>query len=284
VGYQIVDSVEVLPWSTHGLAAAPANSSRPPLSRPESKRCASASRVKGRLAGRWQSFLLRRPRDLDGSGCTRDTSRFAQARGHGLQGRHGHRRAFPRGEVLDCRTHEGLQIRIFRKLRQHARRRAQFCLVAGRRPRDNPSFTHRRSLRSRPVIFWTAPGMASLPASSTDLQRGTIHWPKACRSVLSSGAQGRLAGHPLSPSRSCVRAALPSSRAAGPRAPGAALLGSSCAGNPSSWAWASILSSSYLPRRAPHRCPPRRNVGALGGKLLSNAQASRPPPCSCEAF
>ena len=157
-------------------------------------------------------------------------------------------------------------------------------LVAGRRPRDNPSFTHRRSLRSRPVIFWTTPGMASLPASSTDLQRGTIHWPKACRSVLSSGAQGRLAGHPLSPSRSCVRAALPSSRAAGPRAPGAALLGSSCAGNPSSWAWASILSSSYLPRRAPHRCPPRRNVGALGGKLLSNAQASRPPPCSCEAF
>ena len=47
-------------------------------------------------------------------------------------------------------------------------------------------------------------------------------------------------------SRSFVHAALPSSRAAGLRAPVAVLLGSSCAGNPSSWAWASIL-SSFLP-------------------------------------
>src|SRR5215475_11481463 len=49
-------------------------------------------------------------------------------------------------------------------------------------------------------------------------------------------------------SRSFVHAALPSSRAAGLRAPVAVLLGSSCAGNPSSWAWASIL-SSFLPAR-----------------------------------
>src|SRR5262245_32786868 len=31
------------------------------------------------------------------------------------------------GEVLDCRRHEGLQIRIFLKLRQHTRRRAQLA-------------------------------------------------------------------------------------------------------------------------------------------------------------
>jgi len=80
----------------------------------------------------------------------------------------------------------------------------------------------------------------------TDVQRGIRRWPKAHRSELNSGAQGCLAGHPPAlASRPFVRAALPSSRAARPRAPGAALLGSSCAGNPSSWAWVAILSSCH---------------------------------------
>jgi len=87
----------------------------------------------------------------------------------------------------------------------------------------------------------------------TDVQRWISCWPQAPRSALSSGAQGCLAGHPLAQifARLFVRAALPSSGASGSRAPDAALLGSSCAGNPSSWAWAFILSSFLAPSATP---------------------------------
>ena len=89
----------------------------------------------------------------------------------------------------------------------------------------------------------------------TDVQGWISCWPEAPRGALSSGAQGCLAGHRLAQIFALlfVRAALPSSRAAGSRAPDAALLGSSCAGNPSSSAWAFILSS--FQRRVPRRRP-----------------------------
>ena len=123
----------------------------------------------------------------------------------------------------------------------------------------------------------------------TDVQRGIRRWPKAHRSELNSGAQGCLAGHPPAlASRPFVRAALPSSRAAGPRAPGAALLGSSCAGNPSSWAWAAILSSCHALASSTPVSRPLETLGARWVNWLSLAiaqqrQSVTAPPSSCRA-
>jgi len=85
-----------------------------------------------------------------------------------------------------------------------------------------------------------------------------------------------------------VRAALPSSRAAGPRAPGAALLGSSCAGNPSSWAWAAILSSCHALASSTPVSRPLETLGARWVNWLSLAiaqqrQSVTAPPSSCRA-
>ena len=123
----------------------------------------------------------------------------------------------------------------------------------------------------------------------TDVQRGIRRWPKAHRSELNSGAQGCLAGHPPAlASRPFVRAALPSSRAARPRAPGAALLGSSCAGNPSSWAWAAILSSCHALASSTPVSRPLETLGARWVNWLSLAiaqqrQSVTAPPSSCRA-